>query len=154
MTARGDGAKLLRMVLTADPYVLAAASHTVNAAVVTAIYGERLPAKPLVESAAVASGALNQLATAIVVKSFGGTREESGGLGHPRLLVRCYGPSPAVARALALLVDATVFDETFDVADGPTQYRLVVNESVGPNAGIEDITDYIFSDMIYSTSVM
>jgi hypothetical protein len=152
--ARADGTKLVRLILEADAFVLAAASHTVNSVVIKAIYGERLPDRPLVDSAAAASGKLNQLATAIVVRSFGGTRDESGGPARPRVLVRCYGPSTALARDLAMLVDDTIHDETFDVVDGGQTYRMVTELSAGPNSDVEPTTSYIFSDMIYSTTIL
>jgi hypothetical protein len=113
------------------------------------IYGEKLPARPLMDATIV-----NVPATAFVVKTYPGRREESGGLRMPRVLLRAYAGSLSDVRELSDLADELLHDQTFDVVQGADTFRIYLEMGAGPNSDLEDGTQFPFCDRIYSTAVI
>jgi hypothetical protein len=113
------------------------------------IYGEKLPARPLMDT-----NIVNVPATALVVKSYPGSREELGGLWKPRVLVRAYANSLTNVRVLGGVVEELLHDQTFDVVQGAETFRIHLEMGAGPNSDLEDGTQFPFSDRIYNTAVV
>lgn len=115
-----------------------------------AIYGEKLPPRPLMDP----SGIVNKPATSLVVKSYPGTRGEEGDLYHMRFLLRAYASSLTEARELAEICEDILHDETFDVELEESTIRVETEKGTGPTADLETGTDFPFCDNIYTASVL
>ena len=120
-TVAVDPMPLVLSVLTTAP--------AVSGIVGTRVYGESLPAQPVMSD--VVQGLY---APAVVVASSGGLVDGyTLALGYPRLQVRCYAPSRAQARALWFVVNGILHGQHYQGHGA----GLVAELNAGPNMLVE-----------------